>query len=119
VAEYALFSGMASFIKRVADRGEIEIMICGGGSLKRTWDDAEQSEPGAAGSHTWFPYLRDASQCANSVSAPQASSSHLQDAAGRTETGREPAELNEYLALPRNVLASTSRDCDFHHGSIY
>jgi hypothetical protein len=36
---HPLFSGMASFIKRVADRGEIEIMICGGGSLKWSWDD--------------------------------------------------------------------------------
>jgi uridylate kinase len=71
---HALFSGMASFIKRVADRGEIEIMICGGGSLKRTWDDLNKVNqvrqvrtPGSLASG-------DASQCANSVSAPQASS---------------------------------------------
>jgi hypothetical protein len=97
---HALFSGMASFIKRVADRGEIEIMICGGGSLKRTWDDLNKLNqvrqvrtPGSLTSATRpnvrTPYLR--------LRLPV----HIcRMQRGEPKPAVNPAELNEYLALP-------------------
>jgi hypothetical protein len=97
---HALFSGIVSFIKRGEDKGEIEIKIRGDGSLKRTWEDLKKENqvrqvrtPGSLTSATLpnvrTPYLR--------LRLPV----HIcRMQRGEPKPAVNPAELNEYLALP-------------------
>ena len=63
-----------------------------------------------------FSLLHDASQCANSVSAPQASGNHPQGAARRSITGREYRTTQGIpRSAPERPGASFPWPIDFHH----
>jgi len=81
-------------VKRGERKGEILYRLRGDCSVTKEWEHARKQEnpkpPSSGGSSFQVSWLRETSQCANSVSAPEASGYRPEGPARRDETCRKP-----------------------------